>query len=80
MFDMEIGLGSTAKIIRVRPGVILKSPRQVCKGGSSYQAMIKKIANNFLVERQILSALGEHPRIVKFVFPYSVTSGGLTSL
>lgn len=58
MSDMDlVGRGSTATIFRLRPGVILTTPRQVTK----------RIANNFLVERQILSALGEHPRIMKFV-------------
>ena len=59
--------GSTSTFSRVRPGVIIKSPKQVWKESSSYNELTQKIAYNFYVERQILQRLGNHPRIVKLV-------------
>ncbi|KAF2241361.1 kinase-like protein [Trematosphaeria pertusa] len=58
--------GSTSLIFPVRPGVIVKRPAEVWKESSAYTRLTQKIANNFLVERKILEALGAHPRIVKY--------------
>lgn len=65
MADPESWLGSTSKFLQVRPGVILKYPvtfSQSCL----CQTRSDEIAKNFDVERQILEALGEHPRIVRY--------------
>ncbi|KAI9652865.1 MAG: hypothetical protein M1821_007783 [Bathelium mastoideum] len=58
--------GSTSCIFSVRPGVVVKQPADVWEESSAYSRLTKKIANNFLVERRIMEALGAHPRIVKY--------------
>ncbi|KAF2243548.1 kinase-like protein [Trematosphaeria pertusa] len=68
--------GSTSYIFPVRPGVIVKQPAEVWKESPAYRRLTEKIANNFLVEQQILEALGAHPRIVKY---YSSLRGLLLS-
>lgn len=65
--------GSTSLIFPVRPGVIVKRPAEVWKESSAYTRLTQKIANNFLVERKILEALGAHPRIVKYILRSSST-------
>lgn len=61
--------GSTSRFYRVRQGVLLKYPLEVWRESSAYQKLTDEIANNLSVERQILDFLGEHPRIVRFIFP-----------
>jgi hypothetical protein len=72
MAALEIFQGSTSRFCRIEPGVILKYPIEVWKESCAYQKLTDEITNNFSVERQILDLLGEHPRIVKFVYPISV--------
>lgn len=65
--------GSTSLFCQTEPGVILKYPVEVWNGSSTYQKLTDEITNNFSVEQQILDLLGEHPRIVKFVYVISST-------
>ena len=63
MADPDSWLGSMSEFLQVRPGVILKYPvtySQKC------QTRAAEIVKGFDVERQILEALGEHPRIVRY--------------
>ena len=72
--------GSTSYIIPVRPGVVVKQPAEVWKESSAYTRLTEKIANNFLVERKILDALGAHPRIVKYLSSFPQHVGSLLTL
>lgn len=65
--------GSTSRFCQIEPGVILKYPVEVWKESCAYRKLTDEITNNFSVERRILDLLGEHPRIVKFVYPISET-------
>lgn len=67
MPDKLACLGSTSEFYRIREGVVLKSPARVWEQSSAYQKLTDTIAENFLIERQILEALGDHPRIVRSV-------------
>ncbi|KAI0810001.1 kinase-like domain-containing protein [Xylaria sp. FL0064] len=67
MVAPEFFQGSTSRFCHIKPGVILKYPVEVWKESGAYQKLTDEITNNFLVERQILDLLGEHPRIVKYL-------------
>ncbi|RHZ55478.1 hypothetical protein CDV55_103824 [Aspergillus turcosus] len=61
--------GSTALVSRVRPGVVVKSPRFSwwhSSTGATHK-LVKDIQKSFSVEEQIYEILGEHPRIVRFL-------------
>jgi hypothetical protein len=65
MTDPASWLGSTSKFLQVQPGVILKYP--ITRSRSSMcQRRADEIIKKFDVERQILEALGAHPRIVRY--------------
>lgn len=72
--------GSTSYIFPVRPGVIVKQPAEVWKESPAYRRLTEKIANNFLVEQQILEALGAHPRIVKYYSSFLQHAGSPLTL
>jgi hypothetical protein len=57
----EVNIGSTSIILRLKPGVMLKSPRLV--DSHSYAEGIKL---SFVVEEKILKIPGDHPRIMKY--------------
>lgn len=63
---------STSAIIYLRPGVVLKSPREIWKESTAYEKLREKIKREFLIEREIFQLLGSHPRIVKFVYTPNV--------
>lgn len=65
MANPDSWLGSTSKFLQVQLGVILKYP-VTCSQSSVCQTRANKIVKNFDVERQILEALGEHLRIVRY--------------
>ena len=68
-------VGSTSALIPLRPGVVLKSPREIWKESAAYEELREKIKREFLIEREIFQLLGSHPRIVKFVHtPYVIGS------
>lgn len=67
MPDKATFQGSTSEFYRIQEGVVLKSPAKVWEQSSAYQQLTNTIARNFLIERQILEALGDHPRIVRSV-------------
>ncbi|SPQ22331.1 03c5b672-0cb1-4235-902a-289b7c164780 [Thermothielavioides terrestris] len=54
--------GSTSSIERVSPGVVVKKAHPF-----EEDHYVKRFANNFSVERQILERLGHHPRIVRYL-------------
>ncbi|KAF2271830.1 kinase-like protein [Westerdykella ornata] len=56
--------GSTSTFYRIRPGVVLKSPVQVWEKSAHRHKLSERITNSFVVERQILEKLGDHPRII----------------
>ncbi|OBT80573.1 hypothetical protein VF21_00409 [Pseudogymnoascus sp. 05NY08] len=58
----EINVGSTSIILRLKPGVVLKSPRLV-----DSHSFAEDIKLSFIVEEKILKILGDHPRIMKFL-------------
>ncbi|KAI8956861.1 kinase-like protein [Daldinia sp. FL1419] len=55
-------VGSTSKIIRIQPGVVLKCPHQFIS-----QELNDSAATSFANERQIFEILGKHPRIVTYL-------------
>ncbi|OAT14592.1 hypothetical protein BDBG_09554 [Blastomyces gilchristii SLH14081] len=56
--------GSTSIITRIKPGVVLKSPRYSWWHSSTAEShdSVKHIKHSFNVEAQILGILGDHPR------------------
>jgi hypothetical protein len=66
--DKILNCGSTSIIGRLKPGVVLKSPRYSwwsCPAVEAHNS-VKDIKHSFNVEEQILRILGEHPRIIKY--------------
>jgi hypothetical protein len=64
--DKILNYGSTSIIRRLKPGVVLKSPRYLwwtCPAMEAHNS-IKDIKHSFNVEEQILRILGEYPRII----------------
>ncbi|EER39181.1 conserved hypothetical protein [Histoplasma capsulatum H143] len=59
--------GSTSIITRIKPGVVLKSPRYSWWHSPTSEShdSVKHIKHSFNVEEQILGILGDHPRIIK---------------
>lgn len=57
-------LGSTAIFFRVKPGVVLKAP--VCRLEDQVIRLRPSVASGFSNEREILTRLGDHPRITKY--------------
>ncbi|KAI1476853.1 hypothetical protein K445DRAFT_78767 [Daldinia sp. EC12] len=55
-------LGSTSVFSQVQPGVVLKYLRPI-----KNRALAARITNCFVVGREILEALGKHPRIVNYL-------------
>ena len=74
MAELMSSEGSTSTFLRIQTGVVLKHPRQIWEQSSAYQSLTDSITHEFSVERQILSVLGEHPRIVKSAYPSSITN------
>ncbi|KAL9635344.1 MAG: hypothetical protein Q9204_002659, partial [Flavoplaca sp. TL-2023a] len=68
---------STSAIIYLRPGVVLKSPREIWKESAAYEKLREKIKREFLIEREIFQLLGSHPRIVKYLGYQSSAREGL---
>ncbi|OAX83499.1 hypothetical protein ACJ72_02133 [Emergomyces africanus] len=62
---------STSIITRIRPGIVLKSPRYSWWHSPTAEShdSVKHIKHSFNVEEQILGILGDHPRIIKFLSP-----------
>jgi hypothetical protein len=60
--------GSTSIIGRLKPGVVLKSPRYSWWSSPAAEAhdSVKHIRHSFCVEERILRILGDHPRIIKY--------------
>lgn len=56
-------LGSTAIFFRFQPGLVLKAPVKILEDHVVRERL--SAAHNYIVERQILDRLGEHPRIVR---------------
>ncbi|KAL4887265.1 kinase-like protein [Aspergillus karnatakaensis] len=65
MLGEELGIGSTASIIRVGNGVVLKSPHYTQSRLS--KETVEEIKKGFKVEEAIFQILGAHPRIVPFL-------------
>ena len=66
-FEEVKSKGSTAFVSKVKPGVVLKSPRYSwwhSSTGATHD-LVKDIKKSFSVEEQIFELLGEHPRIVR---------------
>jgi hypothetical protein len=66
--DKILNCGSTSIIGRLKPGVVLKSPRYSwwsCPAVEVHNS-VKDIKHSFNVEEQILRILGEHLRIIKY--------------
>jgi hypothetical protein len=64
----NLNIGSTSLIGRLRLGIVLKSPHYSwwhSPTAAIYDSSVKAMKNSFAVEEQILSILGEHPRIIK---------------
>ncbi|OJD12316.1 serine/threonine protein kinase [Emergomyces pasteurianus Ep9510] len=61
--------GSTSIITRIKPGVVLKSPRYSWWHSPTAEShdSVKHIKHSFNVEEQILEILGDHSRIIKFL-------------
>jgi hypothetical protein len=64
--DKILNYSSTSIIRRLKPGIILKSPRYSWWTYPAIEAhnSIKDIKHSFNVKEQILRILGEHPRII----------------
>ncbi|PYI34280.1 kinase-like protein [Aspergillus indologenus CBS 114.80] len=60
-----LGIGSTASIIRVGSGTVLKSPHYARTQLS--KETFEEIKKSFKVEEEIISILGTHPRIIQFL-------------
>nr|KMM68416.1 hypothetical protein CPAG_04743 [Coccidioides posadasii RMSCC 3488] len=60
--------GSTSIITRIKPGVVLKSPRYSWWHSPSAEShdSVRHIKHSFNVEEQILGILGDHPRIIQY--------------
>jgi hypothetical protein len=61
--DIVSAEGATSIVYRVQLGLVCKSPRRGCSERQSTW-----IANNFAVEELLLQRLGDHPRIVQYVY------------
>ncbi|ODH13540.1 serine/threonine protein kinase [Paracoccidioides brasiliensis] len=61
--------GSTSIITRIKPGVVLKSPRYSWwhSPTAEFHDSVKHIKHSFNVEVQILGILGDHSRIIRFL-------------
>lgn len=57
--------GSTAIILRIKPGVVAKRPPEVPEESPQYDQMTRGIHNTFRVEHGIFQVLGDYPRIMK---------------
>ncbi|KAI5464519.1 kinase-like domain-containing protein [Mariannaea sp. PMI_226] len=68
MGELEFAfVGSTSTLFRIRSGLIMKCPAQLCeKMCSDYEAQVNHISRCFMVEKKILEFLGEDPRVVKY--------------
>ncbi|KAG8404893.1 hypothetical protein J3459_016700 [Metarhizium acridum] len=67
--------GSTALFFRLRPGIILKAPVKV--GEDQILRLRDNVDHYFSIEKQILSRLGVHPRIVRFLGSHTEFPTGL---
>lgn len=56
-------LGSTSIFFRARQGIVLKAPAKILEDQVVRER--PSVARHYLVERQILDRLGEHPRVVR---------------
>jgi hypothetical protein len=59
--------GSTSIITRIKPGIVLKSPRYSWWHSPTAEShdSVRHIKHSFNVEEQILEILSDHPRIIK---------------
>ncbi|QSS70927.1 hypothetical protein I7I50_01585 [Histoplasma capsulatum G186AR] len=76
-FKEVLDHGSTSIITRIKPGVVLKSPRYSWWHSPTAEShdSVKHIKHSFNVEEQILGILGDHPRIIKFLGPSEIPRG-----
>ncbi|KAL4981457.1 kinase-like protein [Aspergillus falconensis] len=58
-----LGIGSTASIIKVGNGTVLKSPHRT----QLSKETLEEIKKSFQVEEEIFQILGTHPRIIQFL-------------
>ncbi|KAL4747538.1 hypothetical protein BDW72DRAFT_182534 [Aspergillus terricola var. indicus] len=58
-----LGIGSTASIIKVGNGTVLKSPHRT----QLSKETLEEIKKSFQVEEEIFRILGTHPRIIQFL-------------
>ncbi|EEH02619.1 conserved hypothetical protein [Histoplasma capsulatum G186AR] len=68
-FKEVLDHGSTSIITRIKPGVVLKSPRYSWWHSPTAEShdSVKHIKHSFNVEEQILGILGDHPRIINTI-------------
>jgi hypothetical protein len=66
-----LGEGSTSRIARVAPGVIIKCPRFSWWHSKTRvdKWFIRDMKRSFEVEERLLQILGLHPRIIESVTP-----------
>ena len=69
--DGILGEGSTCRIARVAPGVIIKYPRFSWWNSKTAadKWFVRDIKRSFEVEERLLQILGLHPRIIESVSP-----------
>jgi hypothetical protein len=63
-----LGFGSTSIVGRLKPGVVLKSPRFSWweSTNSEVYDIVKRVKRNFSVEERILQILGPHPNVIRY--------------
>lgn len=66
-----LGEGSTSRIARVAPGVVIKCPRFSWwhSKTAADKWFVRDMKRSFEVEERLLQILGRHPRIVESVSP-----------
>jgi serine/threonine protein kinase len=69
--EQVLSSGSTSIVGRLKPGVVLKSPRFSWWTSSTADShdIVKDIKHSFSVEMKILSILGSHPNLAKYRNP-----------
>lgn len=69
--------GSTSRIARMAPGVVIKYPRFSWWHSKepADKWFVQDMKRSFHVEESLLQILGQHPRIIEYANPLSLMSG-----
>lgn len=65
--------GSTSEFSRYDSTTVAKLPMNVWRGNPNYQGLEEEMKEAIDFERRVLEMLGDHPRIVPFVYPLILT-------